>query len=304
MLLFISFTIAAITSALFYIYQSSFLSPMSLKVAPVWTLSHGSPMSLFETDHPAHQHWISVGKKIRSLQPNGIVIVSAHWQAEFNLQKSLDDGKKFIQINTNQSNPLIFDFYNFPKHYYDATFPTKNPAFLSQNVIQQLKLNGYEVQQVDRGIDHGVWVPLKSAFGESLEIPLVQVSLPIDRDAMTDSKACLELGKALRPLREQGFLIIGSGQAVHNLRDFFTHTPGAENTYGKTFPPALFQAMTEVSKEEDQIQAEQSRWKSALDLLNRDDYKRAHPTPEHLLRKLMMKKMTQTHFLTIPLSHF
>lgn len=254
-------------------------------IAPVWNLSHGSPMSLFEKDHPAHQHWITVGKKIRSLKPKGIVIVSAHWQAEHDLHRSLDDGKPFVQVNTNESNPLIFDFYNFPKHYYDTTFPTKNPASLNQRVIQQLEGSGYKVKPVDRGIDHGVWVPLKSAFGESLEIPLVQVSLPIGRDALTDTNASLELGKSLRPLRKQGFLIVGSGQAVHNLRDYFTNTPGAENTYGKTFPPALFKAMTEVSQEKDEDTAEQSRWKQAIQIISRDDYKRAHPTPEHLSRE-------------------
>lgn len=246
---------------------------VSARTMPTWLLSHGSPMSLYEPGHPAYRHWVAIGKEIRQLKPRGIVIVSAHWQADG--RKTLSpDGTVEVDMNTNTSNPLIYDFYNFPKHYYDAQFHSGNPAELQQLISQQLTANGIHVRPTDRGIDHGVWVPLKSAFGETLEIPLTQISLPIERSPKVDAEASLRLGAALGALRAQDIVVIGSGQTVHNLRDFFG---GKDGGYSDTFPLALYDAI--------QQHADQERRQKALSLFDRPDYRSAHPTQEHLLRE-------------------
>jgi aromatic ring-opening dioxygenase catalytic subunit (LigB family) len=114
------------------------------------------------------------------------------------------------------------DASHSPKHYYDQRFDTHTPQWLSDVVVQHLSGSSFAPQRVPRGPDHGVWVPLKAAFGAAAPLPLVQVSLPAPSgDALTDARAALALGEALRGLREQGIAVLGSGQPVHNLRDAF-----------------------------------------------------------------------------------
>lgn len=263
--------------------------------APVWFVAHGGPPTLYDPQHPAHKHWVRTADSIRQAKLKGIVFVSAHWQAEqgdFLEHKSHID-PKHVLINIDETNPLIYDFYNFPKHYYEAKFNTRNPNELSSAVAQHLKNQGYYVQSTKRGIDHGVWVPLLAAFGERMNIPLVQVSLPVPSGVpKDDGTASLRLGRALKGLREEGYAIIGGGQPVHNLRDFMTARITGQrltgsNTYGETFPPALTDALVHVEDDANQLDEEgdPKRWSQAKSLFARSDYLKAHPTSEHLLRE-------------------
>lgn len=145
-----------------------------------------------------------------------------------------------------------------------------------------------------RGLDHGVWVPFKVAFDGATDIPIVQVSLP--GDASPHSTAVL--GRALRNVREQGYIVVGTGQVVHNLRDacercsllrgnpFPCFFPTSQtmpklkhhSVSGKSAPYAKpFQV--DVSKALRSAQPVQS----VVDLFRHKLYKQAHPTPEHLL---------------------
>lgn len=164
-------------------------------------------------------------------------------------------------------------------------------------------------EPVKRGIDHGVWCPLKVAFETpyieeqtseqrksrqaTIDAPsvlpaslsLTQVSLPMS-DSSIDS---LKLGSALRGLREQGFAIVGGGMSVHNLRDLmrsFALAGGRDlakpqpSSYSKSFLKALSEAMTVPPAANDG-----DKWGKALELDRRTDFLPAHPTPEHFLRK-------------------
>lgn len=294
-------------------------------IAPVWFIAHGGPPTLYQPQHPAHQHWLRLGRDIRRTQPKGIVFVSAHWQAEpedfldgSNASGATDTNgpssssasaaSRRVLINTDSSNPLIYDFYGFPKHYYEANFASHNPPVLHEAVSAHLRGEGYTVQETQRGIDHGVWVPLLAAFGErgmldgegksvgGSGIPLVQVSLPIPRtDPRDDGAAALALGHALRGLRQQGIAVVGGGQPVHNLRDYRLLSgglsPAAKDHYSQTFPPALTAALllpsgsaaADASNGSDG--SEPTRWAAAKALFSRADYAQAHPTSEHLLRE-------------------
>ena len=114
-------------------------------------------------------------------------------------------------MNVDESNPLVYDFYGFPKHYYEERFSSQGSSDLLSAVQQALRSDGVGFKTEKRGLDHGVWgecsgsvgscltspVPLKAAFGDTLDVPLLQVSLPGDGDP----RSAARLGRALAPLR-------------------------------------------------------------------------------------------------------
>ncbi|KAJ1043805.1 hypothetical protein NDA11_005395 [Ustilago hordei] len=275
--------------------------------APVYFISHGGPPTMFEHTHPAYQHWLEWGKEVRTLHDQGVirglVFVSAHWQAE-----DLSEG---VYLNVDEKNPLVYDFYGFPDHFYKQKVESSNPSNLSALVLEHLRDSGLPVYPVNRGIDHGVWCPLKVAFQRpyledlcpeqcksqraSIDTPsilpstlsLTQVSLPAS-DSSMDS---LKLGASLRGLREQGFAIVGGGMSVHNLHDMMRSFASADgrglgklqpNSYSVTFLKALDEAMTVPSAARDE-----DKWSNALKLEQRSDFLSAHPTPEHFLPALV-----------------
>lgn len=263
----------------------------TLPKAPVWFVAHGGPPTLFEVASPPHQHWIKLVKDLKQSNLKGIVFVSAHWQAgqgDFS-DASAKQSPRSVLLNTNNTNPLIYDFYNFPAHYYKTQFHSNNSKEMQDDVASQLRGQGYHVQGIDRGIDHGVWVPLR-ASGEKFDIPLLQVSLPISKDPLYDGVAALRLGKALRGLRQKGYSIIGGGQPVHNLRDYMMDRQGIPikgASYGKVFSDALTQALAKPGNDKVNKEGDPIRWDDAKALFMRPDYLRAHPTSEHLLPALV-----------------
>lgn len=208
-------------------------------------------------------------------------------------------------VNVDEKNPLIYDFFGFPSHYYSAKFISRNPPSFSSSIMSHLSSQGIQAQPTKRGPDHGVWVPLKAGFVKQAQngtedglpdsIPLCQVSLP----RAETPEAALRLGRALRGLREQGIAVVGGGQAVHNLREMFVYMqrgPGAVAPYAKPFASALTAAVVPLSdapaeQEDSSVPVDKrkdpKRWDAAKSLFLRSDYKKAHPTPEHLLPALV-----------------
>lgn len=184
-----------------------------------------------------------------------------------------------MTVNTAPS-PLIYDFYNFPAHYYSQTFPheTLNQSGISE-VGRALDVAGIKWEGVrGRGLDHGAWVPLKIAFPEAAPppAPLLQISLP--RPSSADQlERSLALGRALAPLREQGYLILASGQPVHNLRDLGK----AFNSAGE-LDPSLWPCGGPFLKRVGQWVRDSAGEVSELEQVRRwPDYKRAVPEDDH-----------------------
>lgn len=158
--------------------------------APSVFLAHGSPMSALGGD----AHWAALKKFGDSHRDvHAIVIVSAHWQT-----------RGQIRATSWEHAPLLYDFGGFPDELYKITYPAPGDTALAARIPGA-------VAETKRGLDHGAWVPLRLAWPEA-RIPVVQVSLPV---AAPDE--IFALGRALRPLRDEGILIIGSGGIVHNL---------------------------------------------------------------------------------------
>ncbi len=141
-------------------------------------------------------------------RPRAILIVSAHWEAA---PISLSAAAA--------ATPLVYDFGGFPPKYYAMTYPTPDASALA-DLVTSLFPDGKDVHRhASRGLDHGAWVPLKVMYPEA-DIPVLQLSLPT-----LDPQRLLDLGRRLRPLRDQGVLVVGSGFLTHGLpylRDWST----------------------------------------------------------------------------------
>lgn len=134
-------------------------------------------------------------------KPSAVLMVSAHWEEDP------------LTMSATTTVPLFYDFWGFPRHYYEVTYPAPGAPQLANEVAGLLGNSGQEVQRdPDRGLDHGAYVPLKEMYPEA-EVPVLQISMPT-----LDPTDLFAIGRRLAPLRDQGVLIVGSGFTTHNLR--------------------------------------------------------------------------------------
>jgi aromatic ring-opening dioxygenase catalytic subunit (LigB family) len=176
---------------------------------PTFFVPHGAGPCFFMDWNPPDA-WDRMEAFLRGIretlpeQPKAILLVSAHW-----LEPAFS--------TTSGGQPdLIYDYYNFPPHTYELTYPAPGQPALAQRVVELLQQAGLPAAtDADRGFDHGMFIPLKLMFPEA-DIPVVQLSLRRDLDA----EAHLQAGRALQSLRDEGVLIVGSGMSFHNMRGY------------------------------------------------------------------------------------
>ncbi len=169
---------------------------MNKDLMPVLFAGHGSPMNAIEESSRARNGWRTLGTELK--RPSVIIAVSAHWAARSTL------------VRTAADNPQIYDMYGFPEELYQVKYaPSGSPEYAGK----VLKLLGSDAEQDSSwGIDHGIWSVLCNLFPDA-DIPVVMVSTNV-----TASPAELyEIGRKLKPMREEGALILASGNVVHNL---------------------------------------------------------------------------------------
>ncbi len=143
-------------------------------------------------------------------RPAAVLMVSAHWEAAPTTLGATRDGV-----------PLIYDFYGFPERYYRTIYPAPAAPDLAARVRDLLGA-GQVAQQPERGLDHGAYVPLLVMY-PGADVPVLQISLPT-----LEPHRLFDLGARLRPLRDEGVLVIGSGFLTHGLpflRDFRVDAP-------------------------------------------------------------------------------
>ncbi|KAG1328176.1 extradiol ring-cleavage dioxygenase [Cocos nucifera] len=167
-------------------------------------LSHGSPTLSIDESLPARPFLRSWQSKVLQAVPRAILVVSGHWETAVPTVNVI-----------NGTNNTIYDFYNFPKSMYQLKYPAPGAPHLAKRVKELLEQAGFGRVKEDktRGLDHGAWVPLMLMYSEA-NIPVCQLSVQTDRDGTYH----YNMGKALAPLRDEGILIVGSGNATHNLR--------------------------------------------------------------------------------------
>ncbi len=164
---------------------------------PVLFLGHGSPMNAIEENE-----FVEGFRKVAAVipKPNAILCISAHWETRGTF------------VTAMRHPPTIHDFGGFPRELFDVQYPAPGSPDLAretQSVIQKTSV-GLDDKW---GLDHGAWSVIRHMYPQA-DIPVIQLSL----DYYQDPQYHYELASELKPLREKGVLIIGSGNMVHNLR--------------------------------------------------------------------------------------
>lgn len=165
-------------------------------------VGHGSPMTAIE-DNILTQNFEKVGREMiqKFGRPGAVLSISAHWFS----------WGQFVQ--TEEEPRQIYDMTGFPEELYRVKYPIKGDSSLGERVVDLLGPDHVSVNN-KWGIDHGSWSVLCHMFPQA-EIPVVQLSV----DGRAKPEEVYAIGERLRPLREEGILLLGSGNIVHNLRE-------------------------------------------------------------------------------------
>lgn len=199
---------------------------------PALFLSHGAPTFMLE-ENATTRFWQSLPARLPE-KPRAVLCVSAHWDApQLHISGTL--GKTGIQ----------HDFYGFPKALYDIGWDEHEDEETAAWLLTRLRELKVEVVEDNRPLDHGVWVPLKTAW-PAPDFPVYQLSLSLAQGLHSH----WALGQRLQALRDEGVLIIGSGGITHNLRalDWNAAEETAES-WAAAFVDAVEQAITGNERE-------------------------------------------------------
>ena len=223
-----------------------------MKTMPSVFLSHGSPMHALQPG-AAGDAWNALGRRIG--KPKAIVISSAHWETH-------------VPMLTGSAKPeTIHDFYNFPEPLYRLRYPSPGAPAVAQRAQALLKDAGIAAGiDGSRGLDHGAWAPLLYMYPDA-DVPVVQIAVQPE----LGTRHHVELGKALRPLKDEGILLLGSGHMTHNLRDW-SRGRGPAQPYAVEFQAWVFDKIKQ--RDIDALVDYRSASPHGV---------RAHPTDEHFL---------------------
>jgi aromatic ring-opening dioxygenase catalytic subunit (LigB family) len=188
-------------------------------------------------------------------RPKAILVVSGHWE------------ERLPTVSTAAAPPMLFDYYGFPEHTYHLSYPAPGAPDVAAQVSALMTAAGIETAANSvRGFDHGVFVPFL-IIDPQARIPVVMLSLQRNLDPAFH----IAVGRAIAPLRDDGVLIVGSGNTFHNLRAIYD---------GRTGPSAAFDAWlydAVAGTDADRRNASLEQWAQAPHA--RD----CHPREEHLL---------------------
>ena len=188
-------------------------------------------------------------------RPKAILVISGHWE------------ERVPTVSTAAAPPMLFDYYGFPPHTYRLNYPAPGAPQLAQKVRALLTGAGIDTAtDSERGFDHGVFVPFL-IIDPDARIPVVMLSL----QQHLDPAFHIAMGRAIAPLRDEGVLIVGSGNTFHNLRAIYDGQTGAS----AAFDAWLNDAVSGTGA--DQRNASLEQWAKAPHAHD------CHPREEHLL---------------------
>jgi len=204
---------------------------------------------------PVGDAWANLGRTLP--RPRAILMVSAHWETSVPM------------VTGNPQPQTIHYFGGFPPELYRLAYPAPGAPDLAAQCVALLESAGIAAAvDGERGLDHGAWVPLRWMYPQA-DIPVVQLSV----QPQLGTAHHVWLGRALAPLTHDGVLIIGSGHATHNLRDWMSQSRRPEPLpYVQQFSEWL--AATLEAHDTDALVAYRHRAPDAI---------RAHPSEEHFL---------------------
>lgn len=181
---------------------------------PVYFIPHGGgpwPFMEFPKNSEGKGPWDDLGAFLRNLaddvgrRPKAVLVVSGHWENE-----------PVPTLSTASKPGMLFDYYNFPAHTYQLSYPAPGSPELAVRARKLLSDAGIESADDEaRGFDHGVFIPFMLIYPKA-DVPITMISLKNTLDAPSH----LKIGKALEPLRDEDVLIIASGMTYHNMPMF------------------------------------------------------------------------------------
>ena len=219
---------------------------------PIIFVGHGSPMNAIE-DNSFTKNFHKVVSGIP--KPKAIICISAHWVT------------KGIKITAMDNPKTIHDFYGFPKELYDIEYPAMGDVSLANRIK---KLFSPVVASLDKewGLDHGTWTVLRHMYPMA-DIPVVQISLNYD----FSTKEHFDVVKKISTLRDEGVLVIGSGNIIHNLSEIDFNNIDTPN-YGYDWAKRVHKIMNQSILSGD--------YSKLFDYQKEgNDFNLAIPTPEH-----------------------
>lgn len=221
----------------------------------------GGPLPLL--GEPSH---VALIRFLRALpadiaRPEAVVVISAHWE------------ESRVTVTSGPRPPLVYDYHGFPPETYLYDYPAPGQPRLAQRIRDLLRAADIEARlDPERGFDHGLFVPLMLMYPEG-DLPCVQVSLSSSLDAGSH----IRIGSALRELKEDGLLILGSGFSFHNLQVLMSERDTAIDGRNQAFETWLAHTCCDAELEESERSRRLAEWTRA------PHARYCHPREEHLL---------------------
>ena len=215
---------------------------------PAIFIGHGSPMNIV-ADNAYTRALEKLGTALA--KPRAVLVVSAHWMT-----------RGFL-VGSDETNVTIHDFYGFPDELYQKRYPAPGAPDVAERIVE---LTGGGAQAAERGLDHAAWAPLIRVWPDA-DVPVLELSLDLAAPA-ADHYA---LGRLLAPLRDEGVVVMGSGNIVHNLRAIDWDEGATPFDWALEFDAFVADAVAE------------RRHQDLIDYLRHPLGLMAAPTPDHYL---------------------
>jgi 4,5-DOPA dioxygenase extradiol len=230
---------------------------------PVIFFGHGNPMNAIE-ENDYTRAWAAIGRALP--KPKAILAISAHWY------------EPGLAVTAMAAPRTIHDFGGFPAKLYKVEYPAPGDPALAERVQSLLAPLSVELDQ-QWGLDHGTWSVLTHVF-PGADVPVIQLSL----DETQPTEFHYNLGKKLAPLRDEGILVIGSGNLIHNLHTY---------AWGKRPAQPFDWAVRFEEQARSFLQAGEDAPLVAYEKLGRDAML-SIPTPDHYLPLLYILALRRT----------
>lgn len=182
---------------------------------PILFIGHGSPMNAVQSN--SYTQALTVFGEHLLNKVTAVLCVSAHWQTEG------------VFVTASSTPKIIYDFGGFPKELYEVKYPCMGNPTLAKRVVELLESHGAKLDS-ERGLDHGVWAVLKFIFPNA-NIPIVQLSMCFHYKTQEH----YDVAKLLQPLREEGVLVVGSGNIVHSFFEYAADVNANPPDWAKEF---------------------------------------------------------------------